>query len=201
MSLYSQIHLSLEAEVALLSGTANIVNCDAASEGQMVRDVDNGMANSLESQDVTVSEAGRYFFRLSYVHINDREFSYQLNGRSTVTHSIFGNPVSDSSPPNIGAYNWTGDVVNDLGTVEKRILRMFPNPVKAGELLTLQLPTEFRAKQISVQLMDQTGKHLTQQTFEIGDPLRIETEGLAPGSYFLHIQSDALKEIRQLVIL
>lgn len=85
----AQAPIVLEAEEAKLSGEANIVNCNQASGGKMVRGVDGGAANTLEFQNIPISEPGTYFIKLSYLHISDRSFTYRINNTVAQQYDIW----------------------------------------------------------------------------------------------------------------
>lgn len=84
----AQAPIVLEAEEAKLSGEANIVNCNQASAGKMVRGVDGGGANTLEFQNIPIPEPGTYFIKLSYLHISDRSFTYRINNAVAQQYDI-----------------------------------------------------------------------------------------------------------------
>ncbi len=84
----AQAPIVLEAEEAKLSGEANIVNCNQASGGKMVRGISEGTANSLAFQNITVPEAGTYFIKLSYLYVSDRSFSYRINNANAQEYDI-----------------------------------------------------------------------------------------------------------------
>lgn len=75
----AQINLVLEAEQALLSGNAEIVNCNNASGGKMVKGLDNGASNALEFQNTNIPQSAEYFISVSYYAINERNLTYRIN--------------------------------------------------------------------------------------------------------------------------
>ena len=84
----AQIDQILEAETATLQGTAEIVTCNNASGGQMVKGLDNGISNSLTFQNINVPKAGEYFITVSYYSTNNRGLTYQINDKSEVSKSV-----------------------------------------------------------------------------------------------------------------
>ena len=85
---FAQTNELLEAEDAILSGTAEIVTCNNASGGQMVKGLDNGISNSLTFQNINVPKAGEYFITVSYYSTNNRDLTYQINDKSEVSKSV-----------------------------------------------------------------------------------------------------------------
>lgn len=84
----AQIDQILEAETATLKGTAVIVSCNNASGGQMVKGLDNGSANSLLYQNISIPQSGEYFITVSYYSTNERDLTYQLNDETAKTSSV-----------------------------------------------------------------------------------------------------------------
>lgn len=84
----AQVPIILEAEAANLSGDANIVNCNQASGGEMVRGISQGVGNSLEFQDINIPEAGTYFVKLSYLYVSDRTFTYRINNTAAQDYDL-----------------------------------------------------------------------------------------------------------------
>jgi hypothetical protein len=76
---FSQTNELCEAESAKLLGTAQTVNCNAASGGKMVKGLDQGKSNALLFENIDLPEAGNYFITISYFSTADRAFSYVLN--------------------------------------------------------------------------------------------------------------------------
>ena len=75
----AQINQVLEAENATLSGTAEIVNCNNASNGEMVKGLDNGSSNSLEFQGINIPQSAAYFVSVKYYAVNERILTYRIN--------------------------------------------------------------------------------------------------------------------------
>jgi len=69
----------------------------------------------------------------------------------------YRNPLPSSTPPNIGAYNWTGDVLNSLSVWEETF-NLYPNPVESGEVFELKIPEHIHAQHYSFQMLDFKGK-------------------------------------------
>lgn len=64
-------------------------------------------------------------------------------------------------------------------------LHLYPNPVRGGELLTVEVPADV-SPQVSVEIVDALGRSLCTVKAAPGST-RISTEGLAPGLYRLRI--------------
>ncbi len=84
----AQIVQVLEAETAILQGTAEIATCSNASGGKMVKGLDNGGANSLLFQNISVPKTGEYFIQVSYYSTNARDLTYQLNNEPDKIKSV-----------------------------------------------------------------------------------------------------------------
>ena len=84
----AQTTIILEAENGILSGEANIVSCDAASAGLMVRGISSGRNNSLEFTDIEIAESRAYFIKLTYVAKGNRSLTYELNKGAPQNHNV-----------------------------------------------------------------------------------------------------------------
>jgi len=82
---FSQTNLLFEAEAAILSGTATIANCNNASGGQMVKNINNGAENALFFQDISIPAEGTYFVTVSYYAVSDPNITWQLNSTAAET--------------------------------------------------------------------------------------------------------------------
>ncbi|MEX0274809.1 MAG: T9SS type A sorting domain-containing protein, partial [Flavobacteriaceae bacterium] len=80
--------MSLEAEDATLSGTAQTASCSQASNGQMVKQLANGSGNAVEFSGIDIPTTGTYDLVFSYYAATARNLSYQLNGGTTQTISV-----------------------------------------------------------------------------------------------------------------
>lgn len=87
-SVSAQVNQVLEAELALLNGTATIVNCNNASGGQMVKGLDNDPANSLTFQNLNIPATGDYFVSFSYYSVNERVLTFQVNNEPAQTQTV-----------------------------------------------------------------------------------------------------------------
>lgn len=81
----AQTNLYIEAESGTLLGTAKVASCSNASGGEMIRDIDDGPDNALQIQGITIQEAGSYYITISYLTLNERTLSYELNGKNAAT--------------------------------------------------------------------------------------------------------------------
>ncbi len=68
-----------EAEDALIDSGASIVDCDAASEGQMVKGIDNGISQSLTFNNINVAHNSIYELDIQYYSVEDRTMTYMIN--------------------------------------------------------------------------------------------------------------------------
>ena len=84
----AQTNQVLEAETAILKGTAVIVACNSASGGKMVKGLDNGDANAVLFQNIVVQKSGAYFIEVSYFAVSERNLVYKLNNGEEKTETI-----------------------------------------------------------------------------------------------------------------
>lgn len=100
----AQINQIIEAETAILTGTATIVLCDNASGGQMVKGLDNESTNSLTFQKLNIPVAGDYFISVSYYSVNERGLTFQINNEPAQTVTV----------PATGAWCYQGGLPGDF---------------------------------------------------------------------------------------
>ena len=67
----AQVDTLIEAESAILNGTAEIAACSNASGGEMVKGLGGGIANSVRIKNINLPAAGRYFITVSYYSTNE----------------------------------------------------------------------------------------------------------------------------------
>lgn len=85
---FAQTNKLLEAEAAILSGTAEIATCSNASGGEIVKGLDNGQANSVFFEKINLPDSGEYFIALSYYTVSSRSLNYKLNNGDEQTETV-----------------------------------------------------------------------------------------------------------------
>lgn len=84
----SQTNELFEAENAVLSGTAEIVNCNNTSGDEMVKGLSQGKANAVLFDNINLDESGDYFVTVSYFAVSQRNITYELNDNSSVMKTL-----------------------------------------------------------------------------------------------------------------
>ncbi len=69
-----------EAEDATLSGNSQVVNCNKASQGKMVKNIQTGEANAVTFNSVNVDRADSYELVISYMANSARTLTLEVNG-------------------------------------------------------------------------------------------------------------------------
>lgn len=85
---FAQTNLYIEAESGNLLGTAKVTSCANTSDGQMVRDIDDGPDNALEILGISIQKPGSYYITVSYLTLSERTLSYKLNGSNATTINL-----------------------------------------------------------------------------------------------------------------
>jgi hypothetical protein len=113
----------------------------------------------------------------------------------------YGNVVSNTSPPNIGAYNGEGEGVSAFaGFNLEESFSMYPNPVQNDKVLMLEIPSHLNVQDLMVQITDVTGKIKFEQSFRQQFRITIETNELPRGSYFVSVKTGTYCQTKQLLI-
>lgn len=126
----------------------------------------------------------------------DRPIPYYIpaEGSPLIDAGMDINLPFQGAAPEIGAYEIT--ITSSLEG-QKRIRRMysFPNPVKSGDLLQVNLPEGSG----SLSLLDMRG--ITQRMLKVKDnAVQLSTAGLVKGIYLLHYQTDKESDVSKIRI-
>lgn len=77
-------------------------------------------------------------------------------------------------------------------------VNIFPNPVRQGDGVTLTLPSQSLLQ--SFELTDIEGRSISVDFSHQNQSLKIETAGLAPGTYLIHLQLNESQLVRKLQV-
>jgi Zn-dependent metalloprotease len=83
-----------------------------------------------------------------------------------------------------------------INEINNLVANVFPNP--ATNLLQIHLPV--MAKNIEAKIMDITGKQILVNNFANTNACTINTELVAEGVYFLHLEADGKKVVKKIII-
>ncbi|MCP3891050.1 MAG: T9SS type A sorting domain-containing protein [Desulfobulbaceae bacterium] len=110
----------------------------------------------------------------------------------------FGNPVSSTEPPNIGAVN--GGIVNSNSEAIEPIFKIYPNPVRVGESILIEIPAIVNTQSLSIQLMTIDGKILFEKRYKQQHEIHLGTENLPQGYYQISLKSGNYQMTKQVVV-
>ena len=104
----------------------------------------------------------------------------------------YGNQVFQDKQPNIGAYNIGGDklITGIMRTDTFGLNIIYPNPLKAGEELTVIVPTEIAFRSFSIHVTEMTGRTVYHKTTRNTDNFIIETTKFNKGCYIIRVYAD-----------
>lgn len=112
---------------------------------------------------------------------------------------FFGNEAPTDRPPGIGAYNGPGVVVSS-GEVSPAPFRLFPNPVRMGRDVFIEVPARADVRALSVQFLDLTGRVLLEGAYSYQHRLRVETGSLTPGCYLIRVRADGYQRTEKVLV-
>ncbi|MCD4698730.1 MAG: T9SS type A sorting domain-containing protein [Bacteroidales bacterium] len=124
-------------------------------------------------------------------------FDRNINSKSNNFYNATGTWLNSSFEGSIMIRPVVGKPIpqgDQYQKIEKSKLRVYPNPVKSGQPFHLGFDNLFGYnedfKNVQVIITDIFGKQVSRQTYND----RIDTFGLSPGIYLVHIESNELKE-------
>jgi hypothetical protein len=127
----------------------------------------------------------------------DMEYDYYFNHGGI---DYYGNEISVAEFPNRGADNGTSNgtsaIENDLYSER---LTVYPNPVRAGESVYLDIPEEFESNQVDCRLIKMDGAQIRIDFSKSSRKVFFNTNRLKPGSYILEMRLD--NKVRAQIIL
>ncbi len=93
------------------------------------------------------------------------------------------------------------EIISGSQELEASVLDLYPNPANGSTNISVELGEEVTS--LSVQLSDSRGKHVASKYFEkvsgsLSYPL--QTTGLRKGIYYVSVKSDAINEVKKLII-
>ncbi len=80
--------LELEAELAVLSGSASIGNCQFASGTGLVKNINGGVGNAVTFEDISVPQSAVFNVTVSYYSLLGGTFEWQLNSDAPQTETV-----------------------------------------------------------------------------------------------------------------
>jgi hypothetical protein len=83
-----------------------------------------------------------------------------------------------------------------IGHTEKQVMKYYPNPLKSGEILFLEI--DFNGKKLPYSLLNLEGKSIQSGFLDNSQKGQISTQGLVPGTY--NLQIGTLKESYPIII-
>ena len=98
-----------------------------------------------------------------------------------------------------GAESLSHVIAIDAGTVATQ-LGIFPNPVSAGQLLTIEMGAASDRQSTTADVFSASGRLVSQQKWSAGDKLQLPTAGLKPGLYLIRLSSGGRTATERVVI-
>ena len=134
--------------------------------------------------------------------IYDSEVSHPFNYfHNNAGIDYFGNVVSNSSSPNIGAYNGEENVSAFRGLELDNCINIYPNPIQNNQLLNIEISSQINVHNLKIQIVDITGKFRFEKMFQHQNKISLEMENLTRGMYFIKIETTDFNWSEKLVVL
>jgi hypothetical protein len=101
----------------------------------------------------------------------------------------YGNQVFPDRQPNIGAYNIGGDklITGIINNDDFDTNSMYPNPLTAGDELTILVPQELISGPISIRVADIAGRSVYEDMKKNVDRTTLDTSGFKKGCYLIRL--------------
>lgn len=96
-----------------------------------------------------------------------------------------------------GRYSYSPTVSSRRAYTE---LRLYPNLVRSGQTVTLELPDAMSDGKATISFLDQSGRNVRQETRFLSEVLQLETTGLSAGVYLVNLRNEQLNWTGRLVI-
>lgn len=160
-----------------------------------------------EFVDQVIHDAGGFVLRSGSGAMEKGKLMYEENIAGSFDgysnhggRDYFGHPVSTTRAPHIGAYNWLGDVVSDIGDMKQTTFSMYPNPIRNGQELLINMTQNIGDKLLEVQLLDLKGRVVFQQKFNGKEEFSIKLDDIETGYYVVWISNGNWEALRTLVV-
>jgi hypothetical protein len=157
--------------------------------------------------DEIVEDAQGFILKNASPAHNSGKLIYNENASGTFDYydnhggkDYYGNPISRSDHPNIGAYNLSPNTSVINKSIEP-LIYLFPNPIKKGQAFHLEFPEKFPFGQLSIQVFDINGMLVIEKRRFSDDKVSINTDGLKNGTYLVKIKSGTLVSTHKILIL
>jgi hypothetical protein len=115
-------------------------------------------------------------------------------------YDYFGNPVSTSGVPSIGAYDGQGITVG-THKINNTEFKLFPNPIWAGQPVLIRLPDEVNKKEVLLTLLDASGKIMLQKNYSGQAFIELDAGKYPVGAYLIKITANDYRKTQRLIIL
>lgn len=79
-------------------------------------------------------------------------------------------------------------------------LKLYPNPIRGGQMVRMQIPNDLQQGSFTLRLIDLTGRELQRQEFEAGSTPQLETSGLPTGLYLVQLSNSHTKRTARLTL-
>ncbi|MBX2872183.1 MAG: right-handed parallel beta-helix repeat-containing protein [Saprospiraceae bacterium] len=112
----------------------------------------------------------------------------------------FGNAVSPTDQPNIGAYGGMGIVSNTEGAVEDRF-HIYPTILSAGQGIVIEPKTNTKAPLKEVLLINSVGTIISRLAAAKYQKVELQTTDIAAGMYFVYLIGKDWRRCRKVQIL
>lgn len=166
------------------------------SDGRFYRGINTAVGNPLFTNLVVQDSAGFILQegspaiqagKLIFIMDIAYPYDYYFNHGGV---DFYGNPVSETVKPNIGAWNGVVTTAIPVKTSGKDAPgSLFPNPLRAADHLTVRLPATEKAGSASVCVYDNQGRMVLDRTFDEGNELQISAGIFSAGNYILKVRS------------
>ena len=134
--------------------------------------------------------------------INNSEISYPYDYfHNNGGKDNYDNTLSSAVKPNIGAYNGEGDEVNAFEGYKLQLsFNIYPNPVQANQSLIIEIPSYVNVPNLTIQVVDITGKTWSEQSFQQQHKIRLDTNDLTRGNYLIKLKVGDSFKAKQLLV-
>lgn len=111
----------------------------------------------------------------------------------------FGNPISTTDQPNVGAYGGTGIVSNIQRIAEDRF-RIYPTILSAGQRIVVEPKTNVSSSRTAVLLFNSAGALISKTAVFGHQKFEIQTAGFSSGMYLVYFIGNGWMECRKVQI-
>ncbi|WP_235299082.1 reprolysin-like metallopeptidase [Portibacter marinus] len=149
----------------------------------------------LRNEDQVLSEGDQF----SQKNLNEMTISYQHDGTSEQDSFLFTVQDGEGGWISITSFDIfiDNDIIINTEDVSIPRFKVFPNPVRNRLVIEFTFDHEVR----HINLLDATGRSLLQKKVPASDlKFSIDVSHLTSGIYFLNVQSDAINDVRKIIV-